>query len=123
LRSIRLTDDLAAFRARLPNLAGPAQEAARMATALDPIPVVTCALEDYAGHREGPAAALLDLLEVPRHIRARLHPACRANPGQSVDQREAFLALNRSLRDKADLKRRKEALLSTAPASAQGTAR
>jgi len=115
LRSIRLTDDFAAFRARLPDLAGPSEEAARMAAALAPVPVVTAALEDYADHREGPAAALLDHIGVPRHIRARLRPARHSNHGQNDRMRGAFLDLNRSLRNKSELRRRKEALMANPP--------
>ena len=43
LRSIRLRDDFDTFRARFPNLAGPAEEAADMARYLAPIPVITAA--------------------------------------------------------------------------------
>jgi hypothetical protein len=82
-----------------------------MARALAPIPVVTAALEDFATHPEGPAAALLDLLEVPADLRAGLKPARRGNSGQSGDMREAFRELNAQALGKSELKRRKDALL------------
>ena len=114
LRSIRLTDDFATFRARFPALASPAEEAQRMRGALAPVPVVTAALEDWGTHRNGPAEALLELVGVPEDIRARLTPARRANPGQSAQMRAAFLALNRRGGSRAALKAAKEKLLQEA---------
>ncbi len=111
LRSIRLTDDFEAFRARFPALASPAEEAQRMVGALAPVPVVTAALEDWAKHREGPAAALLDLLDVPDAVRAKLTPARRANTGQDKELRAQFLAINRRGGSRAALKAAKEKLL------------
>ncbi len=111
LRSIRLRDDFATFRARFPALASPAEEARRMAGALAPVPVVTAALEDWADHKHGPAEALLDLAGVPGEVRAGLKPARRANSGQSEALREAFLALNRRGGSRAALKAAKEKLL------------
>ena len=114
LRSIRLADGFEQFRARFPDLSGPKTEAAKMARALAPVPVITAALEDYADHREGPAAALVDLLALPPKRRAALKPARRSNIGQPDQLREAFLALNAQGLDKATLKREKEALLRAA---------
>lgn len=111
LRSIRLTDDFDRFRARFSDLKGPAVEAAQMAEILSPIPVVTAALEDYANHREGPAAAILDLLDVPVNLRGTLKPAPAANPGQSTELRERFRALNAKPLGKTALKREKRNLI------------
>lgn len=111
LRSIRMTDDLDQFRARLPDLRSPADEAALIARAIAPTPVLTATLEDYAAHPAGTAAPLLDHFGVPDEIRALLRKAPRSNTGQSADQRAVFLDLNRTIRDKAVLKSRKEALL------------
>lgn len=111
LRSIRLEDDFETFRARFPRLAGPEEEAARMARALAPVPVVTAALEDHAHAPEGPAAALLDLAGVPAEARATLRPAPRSNPGQTRAQREALLALNRQGLSRAALRAAKARLL------------
>lgn len=108
LRSIALTEDFDAFRALFPDLKGPAEEARQMAKTLAPIPVITAALEDYATHREGPAAALLDLLEVPDDLRATLKPATRSNKGQPKALRAAFLKLNHEITDKSALKAAKE---------------
>ncbi len=110
LRSIRLTEDFDAFRARFPALLGPVEEARRMAGALAPVRVATARLEEYATHREGPAAALLDLVGVPREVRARLRPAPRANPGPGEALRQAFLALNRQGLGRAALKAAKQKL-------------
>jgi len=111
LRSIRLTDDFDSFRARFPDLASPAEEAARMAEFLAPVPVVTAALEDFETHPHGPAAALLDLLAIPPDLRARLRPARRGNPGQTAGLRAAFLDLNHKNLSKAALKAAKQALI------------
>ena len=111
LRSIRMALDFDAFRAQFPDLRGPADEAALMARALAPVRVITAALEEYATHREGPAAALLDMLDIPDELRATLHPAPRSNFGQSPMLREEFLALNRSDLRKSDLQARKAQLL------------
>lgn len=111
LRSIRLTDDFPTFAARFAASISPATEADALRRALAPIPVVTAALEDWRDHPEGPAGALLDLLDVPDDLRATLTPATRANAGQSADLREAFLALNRSETDKSLLRSRKAGLL------------
>lgn len=109
LRSIRLTDDFATFRARFPDLQSPADEAAAMAAYLSPIPVATIALEDHADLPEGPAKAILDLVGVPSGI--RLAPARRGNRGQSDAHRAQFLDLNRTIRDQKALKAAKEHLL------------
>ena len=114
LRSIRLRDDFDRFRARFPSLAGPEEEARRMAGALAPVPVVTARLEDYADHREGPAAALLDLVGLPEGLRARLKPARRANRGHDAALRAELLALNRSTLPKAALKAAKAARIEVA---------
>ncbi len=111
LRSIRLTDDFAAFRARFPALASLEEEARRMAVALAPVPVVTAALEEWGNHRNGPAEALLELAGVPEEVRARLAPARRANRGQGADLQAKFLEINRRGGSRAALKTAKEKLL------------
>ena len=82
-----------------------------MADFLKPIKTLTIPLEEYADHPEGPAAALLDYLEVPAKIRSRLKSAKYANTGQDIDTRAQFLALNREIKDKAKLKQAKIDLL------------
>lgn len=111
LRSIRLTDDFATFRARFPDLQSPADEAASMAAFLAPIPVTVIALEDHADQPEGPAKAILDLVGIPADTRARLAPARRANSGQGSDLKAHFLELNRSITDRHALKAAKEQAL------------
>lgn len=111
LRSIRLRDDFATFRARFPALSGPEEEARRMAEALAPVPVVQAALEDYRDHPHGLASALLDLVDMPKLARAPLQKARRSNRGQDAALREAFLALNRKGGGRAALKAAKEKLL------------
>jgi len=114
LRSIRIIDDFDAFRARFPDLKGPAQEARAMARHLAPIPVVTASLDDHANTPEGTAAALLDLLDIPAPLRASLKPARRANTGETPEMRAEFLRLNRSGLTGSALKQAKETLLAKA---------
>ncbi len=111
LRSIRLTDDLASFRAQFAALPDLETQARQIAQALAPVQVETAALEDYTLARIGPARAVLDLMGVPKAVRTTLPPAPRANVGQPVDLRTTFLNLNREIRNKAALKARKEGLL------------
>lgn len=112
LRSIRLQDDFDTFRARFPALAGPEEEARHMEEALAPVAVVSAALEDYRNHPHGPAAALLDLVDLPKLARVPLRKARRANRGQDTALRAAFLELNRGpIQNRAALKAAKEKLL------------
>ncbi|WP_298802471.1 hypothetical protein [uncultured Lentibacter sp.] len=111
LRSIRLTEDYESFRARFPELPGPEIEARRLAQRLSPVPVHTAALETYASAPEGPAAALLDLLEIPPALRSRLRPVARQNTANPPELQADFLRLNRSIKAKSALKAAKEALL------------
>lgn len=111
LRSIRLTDDYASFRARFPKLLGPEAEAQKLARALAPVPVVTAALEAYSTAPEGPAAALLDLLAIPQATRSALRPVPRQNTANSQALQAEFLRLNCEIKNKAKLKAAKDALL------------
>jgi hypothetical protein len=110
LRSIRLTDTFETFRARFPDLPGPEEEARLLARAL-PVRVATARLEDYSTAPEGPAAALLDLLQVPAHTRATLQPVPPQNTANAPALQAEFLRLNRSIQNKSKLKAAKNALL------------
>jgi len=111
LRSIRLTDDLAEFRARFPDLPRLEDQARTIARAIAPVRVETAALEHTSLAPEGPVRPVLDLMEVPQDVRAKLKMAPRANVGQPFDLRATFLAINREVRDKSALKARKDALV------------
>lgn len=112
LRSIKMTDDFDTFRARFPTLTGPAEEAQKMRVALAPIPVATAALEKYGTRPEGPAAAVLELLNIDEKTRAQLTPAARENIGQNNDLRAEFLLLNRQGINRSDTKAAKMRLIS-----------
>ena len=110
LRSIRLTEDLQSFRQQFPDLLGPEVEAQNMAKTLAPIPVIISALEQ-ADPQEGPACALLDLLQLPAQVRSSLTPAPRSNVGQPEKLREEFRCLNAAVTDRKALRQHKETLL------------
>ncbi len=114
LRSIRMTDDLESFTARFSEGLSPECEAAALARALAPVPVVTAALEDSARRPEGPAAALLDLVDLPSELRSSLSPVPPKNTANTGALQAEFLRLNREIKDKIELKKRKEALLRSA---------
>jgi Sulfotransferase domain len=110
LRSIRLTEDFDAFRAGFTPPIRLDDEATRIARAIAPVPVATAWLEDVSARPEGPAAALLDLLDLPADFHAGLPAARKTNTGNSAAIRAQCLALNLSLRDARELKRRKDEL-------------
>ena len=110
LRSIKLSEDYATFRTAFTDLLSPSEEAARLADYL-PDPVVTAALEAARDRPEGPAAPLLDLLNIPPRKRARMKPAPKSNIGPRADLRDTYLQLNRSNLRGARLKSAKEAAL------------
>lgn len=114
LRSIRLKDSFDEFRQRFPNLLGPTEEAQKLAQFLAPIPVSMSYLEDWANQPEGPAGAILDLLDVPDSIRLSLTPSPQSNVGQPKNLRDAFLSLNKQNSSKHDLKHAKEELIKKA---------
>jgi len=116
LRSIHLTEDFDAFCDRFATLPDPEIDAQSVASALAPVPVYIARMEDFIDQREGIAAALLDLAEVPVDLRDELPPATHQNKGQSAETEAAFLQLNRSGKSKQQLKLLKEQILSEAAA-------
>ena len=113
LRSIHLRDDYDRFRARFPDLIDPRAEAAAIAQALG-VSAHFVTLKDTGHRREGPASAVLDLLDVPQALRDRLPPARRANTGQARAMEDQFLIMNRASRGKAALKAAKDGMLRNA---------
>lgn len=121
LRSIRLREDFDRFRGRFSPDACPVAHAQKMARILAPIPVVTAALEQHGARREGPAAALLDLLEIPADLRQEMAPATRENTGQSAGLRADFLRLNQLNLGNAALRATKQQLVHAADDTAADT--
>lgn len=111
LRSIALTDDFDAFRARFPSGFGPDGEAARLARCLAPLSVHVARLEELADRHEGPAAAILDLVGIPPDARAALAAAAHANVGEDEALRRRFLELNRQGLSRSYLRAAKRRLL------------
>lgn len=110
LRSIHLTDDAEAFRARFPGLIDLETEAQQIGARVRPDALHVAPLESVAESRFGPAAIVLDLAGVPEADRDALPDAARANTGDAPALRTQFLDLNRSGRSKGDLKRMVKAL-------------
>lgn len=110
LRSIRLTEDYETFRAGFTPVIRLDDEAERIAHALAPVPVVTSWLEQNSLRPEGPAAAVLDLIELAGSLRESLPPARKTNSGNSEAIRAECLELNLSVRDPHELKRQKDKL-------------
>lgn len=109
LRLRRMTDDLETFGASLE--IDKDTELAALRDALEEIPLVEAPLTEYGPKPAGPAAAVLDLLDLPEDLRASIIWEKRNRPGQSAGLSEDLLRLNRSITDDAELERTKQALL------------
>jgi len=112
LRSIHLTMDEPTFRAQFPRFPHLEDAAAKIASKLDLDAVHVVDLADVSARAEGPAAAVLDLMDLPATL--ALPKATRANVGQTPDLRATFLAMNRKGGTKAALKRAKDKLVEEA---------
>lgn len=110
LRSIRLTEDEAAFVAGFTPPIKLDEEAARIKKAIAPVPLVTSWLADTKERREGPAAALLDLIDLPEGIRRFLPRAAHTNAGNDAEVRAQCLEWNREISDDKELKALKDEL-------------
>ena len=110
LHAIRLTQDFESFRAGFRNLIHLDQQAEKIAASLPNIRLETAWLEDQVGRHEGPAAALLDLIELPQEVRKNLPAPSLRNSGFPPELQGEFLALNRRIKDRAELKARKRHL-------------
>ena len=111
MRSIHLREDFEDFCTSFAVPPNTEHDAQAIATALAPNPVYIARLEDFADHPEGPAAAILDLADVPADVRNGLLPAPRRNQGQSAEIEQEFLRLNRSGQPKTTLKSIKDRIL------------
>ncbi|MEL7116420.1 MAG: hypothetical protein AAGP08_12685 [Pseudomonadota bacterium] len=112
VKSARMTLDYAAFLARYGAL-----DLAAAARSIDvSAPVHLHWLEDIAGMVEGPAAPLLDLMDLAPARRAALSPVPPQNrsPEARADLIQAFLRLNRSDLETEALVAAKKALLDAA---------
>ncbi len=113
LRSIRLREDANSFRRRLRACPDLQDEVRTIGRALAPlgIEVHSAALERWAGTRCGLSTPLLRLAGVPEEVIASLAPAGHENRGHGDALRRELLALNRSQRDKAALRKAKQAAI------------
>ncbi|CUH67920.1 hypothetical protein TG4357_03284 [Thalassovita gelatinovora] len=111
LRSIHLTESYEDFLAQFMGLPNPTAEAHRIANGLRPCKTHIIALENYTGHRHGPAGMVLDLIGVPEAVQDTLPAAKRENVGQTKQLEAEFLALNRSGKPKAALRKSKEKMI------------
>lgn len=111
LRSARLRDSPERFAARFSPAFSLNNEAARIRRALAPTPVLTLSLDDHEQDSFGTAQPLMDLIGIPPDAQGRMVTVPRKNTGNPLALQGRFLDLNRSVRDKADLRRKKERLL------------
>lgn len=111
LRNSRLELDFDAYRAFHAETANLASTVAAIREAVAPCPVHSVALEDLADNPEGPAAAILQLLDHPRHLRDQMTPAQRLNIAPRPELADKLLEMNRSDLDDIVLAQRKAALL------------
>ena len=66
------------------------------AEALAPLPVMFMSMEDAVTHPKGPGGALVDQMNVPAKVKAKLLPVGTDNEGPDSNLWHAFLAHNRS---------------------------
>ena len=104
-----LKDDFEAFGARLSDGFDLSRTVARIAEQTGEVPVIDVPLGDYRDHALGPAAALLDLLDVPDAMRANLRPATHRNASLPEPELAEMLARNRAEGASRRLKREKRA--------------
>ncbi len=95
VRTRPMRQDYASFRAGFTSPPDLATEAQEIASAIAPVPVHIAPLEIYGSDRFGPARALLDLIDPPAEVEARLAPAPRSNRGPSTALTQTFLEMNR----------------------------
>jgi hypothetical protein len=108
LRAHRLTLDFKAFAATYQSAADLDRIIAEVAEVLTPLPVMFMPMQDALSHPLGPGAALVDQMNVPADVRARLTPVGKENEGPSDALWEQFLTLNRStLPDRAVAEQKK----------------
>ena len=110
LLSERMRLDQAQFKARFRHAADLDSAAGAIVRAVAPCPVTIAALEDMTGPL-GPLAPLLDRLEIPDGLRARLAPPIPRNTRGGPKLRARMLRVNRGdLSDRAALRRRRRML-------------
>lgn len=110
LRNTRLTLDRAEFAARYAAAADLDACVARIAEAIDPVPVSYLPLRQAATNLKGPGAALLDRLPLPAEVRAALQPVGHGNEGPEARMWQQFLSLNRSALSDDEVSRLKSAM-------------
>ena len=96
LRGHRLTEDYAAFAARLRPAADLDDMVEEVRDALAPLPVIALPLETSQHDLQGPGGALINLMNVPDWVRGDLEPVGAGNTGPEEDMYQQFLDLNRS---------------------------
>lgn len=96
LRGQRLTMEFAEFEAKFRDAAHFEKVITEVATVLAPLPVMFMPMSDALRHPLGPGAALVDQMNVPEDVRARLIPVGKGNEGPSDALCAQFLKLNRS---------------------------
>lgn len=108
LRVTRLTDDLPRYSETVAAAADLPAVVAEVAAAVAPAQVASMPLEDSRETEFGPLTPVIDLLDLPSEVRARIETVPPENVQPDLGLNDVFLALNRSgLRDRqvSDAKR------------------
>lgn len=114
LRGQRLTLDFKEFEAEFSASSDLEKVISEVATALDPLPVLTMPMSDALRHPHGPGAALVDHMNVPQIVRDTLQSVGKGNEGPSDVLWEQFLKLNRSTLPNRAVANQKAALANAA---------
>lgn len=111
LAGVRCTDDLQTFSSKYRDAAD--WEGIKTAVSkqchVDQTSLST--LENWRDHRFGPAAPIIEWLNLPEQIKTGLHPAIHGNPGPDAETVQKMLDLNASDLPDKEVHMRKKALL------------
>lgn len=109
-RSTKQTKDLDAFIATHAQLPSLEEEVASIAKALPDVKIIARDIAEIKNSKFGPAAAVLDLLDLPLNFAQKYPPSPKNNVGEPHEMQLQFLEMNRTIRDRVALRRAKAKL-------------
>lgn len=110
LRGFRLTKSWDAFRDTYRDAADLVAVVSDIRKSIAPVPVTALPLEVSRDHPLGPGGAILNGLDLPNGLMARLDPVDAGNQGPSDDLADKFLALNLGDLPDGEVQAQKDAL-------------